>query len=120
MSPPARSAPYHHPLAQWAPRAGLVVALWIATAALADNSISGFDEVTVAPGDTAQCQSNPCRVFLKIPAGDGSVTVTGNEVTWGTYPSGQTADLGQVFNSTGFELQGTGLPKAYVYMPNDL
>lgn len=85
----------------------------------ADNSISGFSQVTVSPGDTASCDSNPCQVFLNIPAGSGSVVVTGNEVTWGTYPTGQTADLGQVFNSTAFQIQGMDVPKVWVYMPNE-
>lgn len=81
--------------------------------------VSGFEQVTVSPGDTAQCGSNPCQVMLNIPTGSGSVVVTGNEATWGTYPTGETADLGQVFNSTAFAIKGMDVPKAWVYVPNE-
>lgn len=101
-------------------RYGLTAALLlIAAAAQAGDSVSGFMQVTISPGDTAQCDSNPCQVLLNIPAGEGSVIVTGNEVTWGTYPAGQTANLGQVFSSTAFAIHGMDVPKAWVYMPSD-
>jgi hypothetical protein len=95
--------------------AALLLAVPIGRAA----EVSGFMQVTVSPGDTAQCDSNPCQVMLNIPAGSGSVVVTGNEVTWGTYPAGQTANLGQIFNSTAFAIEGMDVPKARVYVPND-
>ncbi len=82
-------------------------------------AVSGFMQVTISPGDTAQCESNPCQVMLNIPAGSDTVVVTGNEVIWGTYPAGRTANLGQVFNSTAFAIQGMDVPNAWVYMPSD-
>jgi hypothetical protein len=57
--------------------------------------------------------------MLNIPAGSGSVVVTGNETTWGTYPAGETADLGQVFNSTAFAIKGMDAPKTWVYVPDE-
>jgi len=103
---------------------GIGLALAISTllilggcASSGDNSISGFDQVTVAPGDTAQCDSNPCHVFLEIPPGTGNYEVTGNEVRVGTYAAGQTADLGEMFSSQAFAVVGMDVPKAYVYIP---
>jgi hypothetical protein len=81
---------------------------------------TGFDQLTLAPGDTGTCESNPCRVFLKIPAGSGSYEVTGNQVKVGTYPAGQTADLGSYFSSQAFQIVGMDVPKAYAYVPADI
>jgi len=103
---------------------GIVLALAVPTllilggcASSGDNSISGWDQVTVAPGDTANCESNPCHVFLKIPPGTGSYEVTGNQVRVGSYPAGRTADLGEMFSSQAFAIVGMDVPKAYVYIP---
>lgn len=85
-----------------------------------DNNITGFDRLTLSPGDTGQCESSPCQVYLKIPAGSGSYEVTGNQVRVGTYPAGQTAFLGSFFNSQAFQIQGMDVPKAYAYIPADL
>lgn len=87
-------------------------------ASTGNNNITGFDSITLAPGDTGTCESSPCQVYLKIPKGSGSYEVTGNEVKVGVYPSGQTAFLGSFWNSQGFQIQGTKLPKAYAYIPN--
>ncbi len=83
------------------------------------NDISGFDQITLSPGDTGQCITRPCRVFLKIPAGTGTYEVTGNEIKLGVYPAGETADLGGFWGSQAFEIKGMGVPKAYAYMPAD-
>ena len=82
------------------------------------NDITGFDELTLAPGDTGQCESSPCRVLLKMPAGTGTYEVTGNEATVGTYPAGKTADLGSFDQSQAFAIKGMHVPKAYAYIPN--
>ena len=81
---------------------------------------TGFDQLTLAPGDTGTCQSNPCRVFLKIPAGSGSYEVTANQVKVGSYPAGQAVDLGSYFSSQAFQIVGMDVPKAYAYVPADL
>lgn len=85
-----------------------------------NNNITGFDRITLSPGDTGQCESSPCQVYLRIPAGSGSYEVTGNQVRVGTYPAGQTAFLGSFFNSQAFQIQGMDVPKAYAYIPADL
>lgn len=82
-----------------------------------DNSITGFDQLTLAPGDTGNCDSSPCQVYLKIPAGSGSYEVTANEVRVGTYPAGQTAFLGSFWQSQAFAIKGMNVPKAYAYIP---
>jgi hypothetical protein len=81
---------------------------------------TGFDQLTLAPGDTGTCESNPCRVFLKIPTGSGSYVVTANQVKVGTYAAGQTVDLGSYFSSQAFQIVGMDVPKAYAYVPADL
>ncbi len=86
-------------------------------ASTGNNNITGFDRLTLSPGDTGQCNSSPCQVYLKIPAGSGSYEVTGNQVRVGTYPAGQTAFLGSFWNSQGFQIQGMDVPKAYAYIP---
>ena len=69
-------------------RGSVVGALGLLSAcASTGTSVSGFDQLNLKPGDTGQCDSSPCQVFLQIPAGTGSYVVTGNEATIGTYPS---------------------------------
>jgi hypothetical protein len=87
-------------------------------ASTGNNSITGFDRLTLSPGDTGQCESSPCQVFLKMPAGSGSFEVIGNQVRVGTYPAGQTAFLGSFWSSQAFQIRGMDAPKAYAYIPN--
>jgi len=81
------------------------------------KDVSGFDQLNLAPGDTGNCTSSPCRVFLQIPAGSGSYEVTANEVKVGVYPAGQNADLGSFWQSQAIEIKGMDVPKAYAYIP---
>jgi len=104
-------------LAHWIP-ALLVGGLLSACSSTGDNSISGFDRITLAPGDTGNCNSSPCQVYLKIPSGSGSYEVTANEVRVGTFPAGKTATLGSFWQSQAFEIRGMNVPKAYAYIPN--
>ncbi len=90
----------------------------LAACAAPGTSVSGFDQLNLKPGDTGNCDSSPCAVFLQIPPGTGSYVVTGNEVKVGTYPAGQNAALGSFWNSQAFQIQGMNVPKAYAYIPN--
>jgi hypothetical protein len=36
----------------------------------------------------------------------------------GTYPAGQTADLGNLYDSQALTIVGMDVPKTYVYVPN--
>lgn len=89
-------------------------------ASTGNNNITGFDQLTLSPGDTGQCDSSPCQVYLKLPAGSGSYKVTGNEVPVGSFPAGQTAFLGSFWSSQAFQVQGANVPKAYAYIPADM
>jgi hypothetical protein len=77
---------------------------------------SGANAVTVKPGQTANCATSPCAISLVMPAGSGSYEVTGNQVTIGTYPAGETVNLGNYFKSQALEVIGADVPKAYVYI----
>ncbi|MGB5834232.1 MAG: hypothetical protein WBG92_19920 [Thiohalocapsa sp.] len=77
---------------------------------------SGANAVTVKPGQTANCATTPCAISLVMPAGSGSYEVTGNEVTIGTYPAGETVNLGNYFKSQALAVKGADVPKAYVYI----
>lgn len=101
-----------------APLLLLAVAWLSGCASSGNNNITGFDRLTLSPGDTGQCESSPCQVYLKMPAGSGSYEVTGNEVRVGTYPAGQTAFLGSFWNSQAFQIRGLNVPKAYAYIPS--
>ena len=44
----------------------------------AGRHVSDWGEITLAPGDTGTCLSNPCRVFFQMPPGEGTYRVTAN------------------------------------------
>jgi len=73
------------------------------------SSATGVISITVKPGDTGTCESAPCQVKLVMPPGTGSYEVTGNEVRVGTYPAGQTVNLGGYWDSK--------VAPVYVYVP---
>jgi hypothetical protein len=81
---------------------------------------TGIIDITVKPGDTGDCESTPCQVKLVMPAGKGSYEVTGNEVRVGTYPAGQTVNLGNFWQSQKFTIVGAGVPPVYVYIPTEM
>ena len=84
------------------------------------NDPTGVISITVKPGDTGSCESTPCQVRLVMPPGTGTFEVTGNEVRVGTFPAGQTVNLGGYWNSQKFAIVGAGVKPAYVYVPSDL
>lgn len=79
--------------------------------------VTAWGEITVAPGDTGTCQSNPCRVFFQMPAGEGTYEVTANEVRVGDFPAGKLISLGSFFESNAIKVPDAGVPPAYVYVP---
>ena len=49
------------------------LALSVLTAcASSGDQVSGVMQVTIKPGDTANCDSSPCQVSLKMPPGSGT------------------------------------------------
>ena len=101
--------------------AGLLCALVgaLPTAGAGDNSISGFDEITLAPGDTGTCNSSPCTVYLKMPPGEGTYEVmSSGDGRVGEYPAGEIVKLGSFWSDQAFTIKGMDVPKAYAYIPN--
>jgi hypothetical protein len=114
--------PLFTPTRTWTPRStlGIVSAgalCLLVGCAAPGTSVQGFDQLTLSPGDTGNCESSPCQVSLKMPPGTGSFEVTGNEIKIGTYPAGQIANLGSFWQSQAFEIKGANVPKAYAYIP---
>lgn len=92
----------------------------VAACASTGKNVSGWDQVTVGPGVTGNCQSNPCRVFFQMPKGSGTYKVTGDGMTYGTYPAGETVNLGSLFESNSIKVPDAGVAPAYVYVPRSL
>ena len=80
------------------------------------KNVSSMDKLNLAPGDTGNCLSSPCQVFLQMPAGEGEYEVTANQVKLGVFPAGQNVDLGGITESSVIEIQGMDAPKTYVYV----
>ena len=95
---------------------GLLAALTLAACASNANHPTGVVSITVKPGDTGTCESSPCQVRLVMPPGKGTFVVTGNEVKIGSFPAGQTVNLGGYWHSQAFKIVGAGVPPAYVYV----
>ena len=79
--------------------------------------VSNWGEIDLAPGDTGNCWSNPCRVYLQMPSGPGPMGVTANGISLGTFPAGQRVAIGSFFESNAIRISGAGVPPAYVYIP---
>ncbi len=103
------------PLYPWS--AAALAALALAGCASSPHDPTGVISITVKPGDTGTCESTPCQVRLVMPPGTGSFEVTGNEVRVGTFPAGQTVNLGGYWHSQKFAIVGAGVKPAYVYVP---
>jgi len=104
-------------------RSLLVWALLAATAAIiagcatTGKHITDWGEITLSPGDTGSCISNPCRVFFRMPPGDGTYKVTGTGFTFDEYPAGQKVMIGSFFENSAIRVEGAGVPPAYIYVP---
>jgi len=95
---------------------GALATLVLAACASSPNDPTGVISITVKPGDTGTCESTPCQVNLVMPPGQGNFEVTGNEVKVGSFPAGQTVNLGGYWQSQKFAIVGAGVPPAYVYI----
>ncbi|MGA7980535.1 MAG: hypothetical protein WCA32_09930 [Chromatiaceae bacterium] len=98
---------------------GTLLSLLAACASTGKN-VTSWGEITVGPGMTGTCQSNPCRVFFQMPKGSGTYKVTGNGFAYGVYPAGKTVNLGSLFESSSIKVPDAGVPPAYVYVPQSL
>ena len=96
----------------------IILAAVVLTACNVKENPTGVIAITLQPGQTGTCESSPCAVSLVMPAGSGSYEVTANEVSVGTYPAGETANIGSFWQSQAIEIKGANVPKTYVYVPN--
>ncbi|MBK1722983.1 hypothetical protein [Thiocystis violacea] len=80
--------------------------------------VSGVMQVSIKPGDTANCDSSPCQVTFQMPPGSGTYEVTGNETKIGDFPAGQSVSLGGFYESNAIKVVGANVPAAYVYIPS--
>lgn len=79
-----------------------------------------FEKVTLCPGASAGCATNPCNLSFQMPAGEGKYQVTSNNLDLGTFPAGQTVDLGSFWEgSHTIEVQGSDAPPAYFRVVGD-
>jgi hypothetical protein len=81
------------------------------------RQVSDWGEITLMPGDTGTCLSNPCRVFFEMPPGEGKYLVTANEVKVGGFPAGKKVMLGSFYESNAIKFPGTDVPHTYIYIP---
>jgi len=82
------------------------------------NTLPGFNQVTLAPGDTGHCDSMPCTVYLEMPPGTGTYEVTGNDSRIGDYPAGETVNLGSFRSNQTFAITGKNTLVAELYIRN--
>ena len=82
----------------------------------ATNPPNNFFEVTVRPGSTELCTSDPCTVYFETPAGSGTHNILQNgTIKAGVAIGGQRVRLGTYSNeSLVFHVEGTDLPAAYL------
>ena len=85
-------------------------------ACLAMSSANTFFEVTVHPGSSVLCASDPCTVYFETPAGSGTHNILQNgTIKAGVAKGGQRVLLGVYSNeSLVFHVEGTDLPVAYL------
>jgi hypothetical protein len=79
----------------------LSLSLSLSFPAVADScSRTNFNEVTLAPGCSLVCFSEPCRVYFRMPSGKGSLLLSGGGINYGRYTAGKTANLGHLYRGS--------------------
>lgn len=103
-------------LSRIASRLALAGLILTTSFAIADDSANSFFEVTVRPGTSVTCLSDPCSVYFETPAGSGTHEVLQNGTTKaGVAIGGQRVLLGLYSNdNVVFRVAGTDLPPAYL------
>ncbi|MCP5298685.1 MAG: hypothetical protein H6954_03170 [Chromatiaceae bacterium] len=83
---------------------------------LAGNAANTFGEVTVRPGTSVICASDPCTVYFETPAGSGTHDILQNgTIRAGVASGGTRVALGNYSNqSVVFRVAGTDLPVAHL------
>jgi hypothetical protein len=102
----------------------LLASLYLAgCASQPGSSGSNFGQVTLAPGGTALCYTDPCTVMFQMPPGTGSYTVRANNQVVGTYPAGELANLGDLFRENSpftITVDGTNAKPAIFYIQGNM
>jgi hypothetical protein len=57
-------------------------------------SQSDFNQVTVGPGDTRTCYTDPCTILYRMPSGQGTYTVRVNNLFGANIAAGSVGNLG--------------------------
>lgn len=88
----------------------------LASGSLASGSANTFFEVTVRPGSSVICTSDPCTIYFETPAGSGTHNILQNgTIKAGVAVGGQRVPLGVYSNDNlVFHVEGTDLPVAYL------
>jgi len=80
-----------------------------------------FEQVTLCPGASAICASEPCTALFQMPPGEGEYQVTSNNLDRGTFSAGQTVDLGPFWRGAHYiEVQGSDAPAAHFWVVSDM
>lgn len=97
--------------------ASLIVAIsLLGGCASTGEHVADWGEITLSPGDTGTCSSSPCRVYFRMPPGEGTYRVTGTGFTIGDYPAGETVMIGSFFQSSAIKVVDAGVPPAYIWV----
>ncbi|NEX21928.1 hypothetical protein G3480_16720 [Thiorhodococcus mannitoliphagus] len=117
----AAHTPQMYPVrVRYAPWLVYAIALSVLTAcASSGDHVTGVMQVSIKPGDTANCDSSPCQVTFQMPPGSGTYEVTGNQTKIGDFPAGQSVSLGGFYQSNAIKVVGANVPPAYVYVPSN-
>ncbi|MEN8176166.1 MAG: hypothetical protein ABFS23_10410 [Pseudomonadota bacterium] len=76
---------------------------------------NNFDTVTLRPGCSTICFSEPCKVNFVMPAGKGDLVLRDGNISLGAYPAGQTVFVGSLWlGSHVITVEGTDAEPAYL------
>lgn len=79
-----------------------------------------FEQVTFCPGASAYCATEPCEALFQMPPGEGEYQVTSNNLDLGSFPAGQTVNLGSFWRGAHqIEVQGSDAPVAHFWVTGD-
>ncbi len=98
----------------------LAAGVFVAACGPIKQDPSGAIAITIRPGETGSCATQPCTVSLAMPAGSGSYAVTSNQIRIGMFPAGETVVLGRFYEPQVIRIEKAGVPNAYVYIPTSI
>ncbi|MCB1924245.1 MAG: hypothetical protein KDJ27_10975 [Gammaproteobacteria bacterium] len=101
---------------RFSPALGVLGLAVLSSACFANSSPNNFGEVTLYPGASVICASDPCTIYFEAPAGSGTHDILQDgTIKAGVAIGGQRVSLGGYSNeSVVFRIDGTDLPPAYL------